>query len=99
MAVVTWAAGLNAALFALDKISPIGSRPILVLIGLVLTLGLTWLLMRRRVSGLPEAVMQRLTRQAFKVSLFTAALTYFVMMQIVMPVLFLFGVDMGLFRP
>ena len=99
MAVVTWAAGLNAALFALDEISPVGSRPILVLIGLVLTLGLTWLLMRRRVSGLPEAVAQRLTRQAFKVSLFTAALTYFVMMQIVMPVLFLFGVDMGLFRP
>lgn len=55
--------------------------------------------MRRRVSGLPQAVAQRLTRQAFKVSLFTAALTYFVMMQIVMPVLFLFGVDMNLFRP
>ena len=99
MAVVTWAAGLNAALFALGESSPVGLRPILVLIGLVLTLGLTWLLMRRRVHALPEAVAQRLTRQAFKVSLFTAALTYFVMMQIVTPVLFLVGVDMGLFRP
>ncbi len=32
---VTWAAGLNAALFALDKVSPVGTRPILVAIGLV----------------------------------------------------------------
>lgn len=98
MAVATWAVGLNAALFALDKVSPVGSRPILVLIGLILTMGLTWLLMGRRVRGLPSAVASRVMRRAMMVSLFSGALTYFVLMQIVMPLLFLLGVNMGLFR-
>lgn len=99
MAVATWAVGLNAALFALDKSSPVGSRPILVLIGMILTLGLTWVLMRRRVSGLPSTVARSVMRRAMVVSLFSGALTYFVLMQIVMPLLFLLGVNMGLFRP
>ncbi len=33
------------------------------------------------------------------VALFSGALTYFVLMQIVMPLLFLFGVSMGAFFP
>ena len=72
-------------------------RPVLVVIGLALSLGVTWLLMRKRVKGLPSEVGRSLMKRAAIVSLFTGALTYFVMMQIVMPLLFLFGVDMGLF--
>lgn len=99
VAVATWAAGLNAALFALDKVSPIGMRPVLVLIGLILTLALTWALMRRRVRGLPDEVARNVMRRAAIVAVFTGALTYFVMMQIVMPMMFLFGFDMGAFFP
>lgn len=90
---------MNAAFFALDEISPVGSRPLLVLIGLVLTLTLTWLLMRRRVRGLPSQVASSVMRRAIIVALFTGALTYFVMMQIVMPLLFLAGFDMGALFP
>jgi hypothetical protein len=97
VAVATWAAGINTLLFALDEASPIGMRPVLVVIGLALSLGVTWLLMRKRVKGLPSEVGRSLMKRAAIVSLFTGALTYFVMMQIVMPLLFLFGVDMGLF--
>lgn len=99
VAVATWAAGINAALFALDKVSPVGMRPVLVLIGLIITLALTWVLMRRRVRGLPKEVSRGVMRRGMIVAVFTGALTYFVMMQIVMPVLFLFGFDMGAFFP
>ena len=99
VAVATWAAGINAALFAIDQVSPIGLQPVLVLIGLVLTLALTWVLMRRRVRGLPSEVARGLMRRAVIVALFSGALTYFVFMQLVMPIMFLFGIDMGLFRP
>ncbi len=99
MAVATWAVSLNAAFFALDKISPVGSRPILVLIGLGITLLLTWVLMRRRARGLPSAVARSVMRRGMIVALFSGALTYFVLMQIVMPLLFLFGVSMGGFFP
>ena len=99
MAVATWAAGINAAFFALDKVSPVGSRPVLVLIGLVITLVLTWILMRRRVRGLPSEVARSVMKRAVAVALFSGALTYFVLMQIVMPLLFLFGFSMGAFFP
>ncbi len=96
MAVATWAVSLNAAFFALDKVSPVGSRPVLVLIGLVITVVLTWVLMRRRVRGLPSGVARNVMRRGMIVALFSGALTYFVLMQIVMPLLFLFfGVSMG----
>lgn len=99
MAVATWAVGINTLLFALDKISPVGSRPILVLMGLVITVALTWLLMRRRVRGLPSEVARGVMRRAMIVALFSGALTYFVFMQLVMPLLFFFGFDMGAFFP
>ena len=99
VAVATWAAGINAALFAIDQVSPIGLQPVLVLIGLVLTLALTWVLMRRRVRGLPSEVARGLMRRAVIVALFSGALTYFVFMQLVMPIMFLFGIDMSLFSP
>ena len=99
MAVATWAAGINAAFFALDKVSPVGSRPVLVLIGLVITLVLTWIFMRRRVRGLPSRVARNVMKQAVVVALFSGAFTYFVLMQIVMPLLFLFGFGMGAFFP
>ena len=76
-----------------------GTRPILVLIGLVITLLLTWVLMRRRVRGLPSGVARSVMRRGMVVALFSGALTYFVLMQIVMPLLFLFGVSMGAFFP
>ena len=99
MAVATWAAGINAAFFALDKVSPVGTRPILVLIGLVITLVLAWVLMLRRVRGLPSGVARSVMRRGMVVALFSGALTYFVLMQIVMPLLFLLGVSMGAFFP
>jgi hypothetical protein len=73
----------------------VGSRPVLVLVGLVLTLVLTWALMRWRVRGLPSEVARNVMRRAVLVALFSGALTYFVLMQIVIPLVFLFGVNMG----
>jgi hypothetical protein len=99
VAVATWAVGVNALLFALDKVSPVGSRPVLVGVGLLLTLLLTWVLTLRQRRGLPPPVGRRLFWQSARLALFAGAATYFVLMQIVMPVLFLFGVPMGLFRP
>lgn len=98
MAVATWAVGLNALFFALDKVSPVGTRPVLVGIGLLLTLTLTWVLTLPQRRGLPAEVGRRLFWRSARVALFAGAATYFVLMQVVMPLLFLFGVPMGLFR-
>ena len=87
--------GLNSLFFALDKISPVGSRPILVLFGIALTVVLTWLLTARRRKYLPAAVARRALQQSLGTALFAAAGTYFVLMQIIMPLLFTMGVPMG----
>ena len=91
--------GLNALFFSLDKVSPVGSRPILVGVGIVLTLAFTWLLTLPRRQHLPPAIGRRLLANSMKVSLFVGAATYFVLMQIVMPALYAFGVSMGSFFP
>lgn len=98
MAVAAWSVGLNALLFTLDKVSPVGSRPILVGFGLLLTLAMVWLQTLRQRHSLPAAVGKRLFWRSAGVALFAGAATYFVLMQIVMPLMFLFGVPMGLFR-
>lgn len=91
--------GLNALFFSLDKVSPVGSRPILVGAGLLLTVALTWLLTLPRRRHLPPPVGRRLLTNSLKVSMFAGAATYFVLMQIVMPVLYAVGFSMGAFFP
>jgi len=91
--------GLNTLFFALDKISPLGSRPILVVGGLVLTVVLTWLLTARQRQHLPSAIARRALRQSLSIALFAGAATYFALMQIVMPALFAFGLPMGALFP
>lgn len=66
--------------------------------GLVLTVLLTWVLTRRQRQGLPPELGRRLFWRAAGTALFAGAATYFLLMQVVMPVMFLFGVPMGLFR-
>lgn len=97
VAVAAWSVGLNTVFFALDKVSPIGSRPILVAVGLLLTVALTWLLTLPRRRHLPAPVARRVLMQSLGVAVFTGAATYFVFMQIVMPLLFVTGVSMGRF--
>ena len=87
--------GLNTVFFALDKVSPVGSRPILVGIGLILTVALTWLLTLPVRRHLPGPVARRVFGQSLSVALFTGAASYFVWMQFIMPVLFTVGVPMG----
>lgn len=87
--------GLNTLFFALDKVSPVGSRPILVGVGLLLTIVLTWLLTASQRRHLPPAIAQRAFRQSLGTALFAGAATYFVWMQLVMPLLFAAGVSMG----
>lgn len=56
--------------------------------------------MRRRVSGLPEPVAKTAMRRSLGITLFSGVATYFFVMQIVIPLLFLGGViDMGAFFP
>lgn len=97
MAVAAWSVGLNTLFFALDKVSPIGARPVLVAIGLLITVALTWLLTLSRRRNLPTEVSRRVLMQSMGVAVFTGAATYFVFMQIVMPLMFVSGVSMGRF--
>lgn len=97
---VTWAAGINAGFFTLDKVSPVGSVPILFVGALLLTALVTWGLARRRVAGLPTEVARTAIRRSVGVGLFTGVATYFVFMEIVIPILFIAtgqNVRMGMF--
>ena len=98
-AVAAWSVGLNALFFTLDKVSPIGSRPILVGIGALLTIALTVLLTAPRRRRLPAPVGRRLLVSSLKISLFAGAATYFVLMQVLLPVLYTIGFSMGAFFP
>lgn len=53
---------------------------------------MTWLPTRRRVRGLPKEVARASTRRAIGAALLTGGATYFVLMQFVIPVLFMTGV-------
>jgi len=94
----TWAAGTSAGFFALTAASPIGQTPTFVLIALVLSSAIAWLINRRRVAGLPPEVARSSTRRAVGAAVLTGGVTYFVLMQFVMPVLFVTGaLHMGQF--
>lgn len=96
----TYGAGVAAGFTALDEVSPIGSRPLLIIGAFLLAIGLTWLLMRRRTRHLPHDASRAATRRALFVTVMTTAVTYFVLMQFVLPLLFITGgADMGQFRP
>lgn len=86
---------MNTLFFALDKISPVGSRPVVVLVGLLLTVGLTWLLTAPQRRHMPTAVARRALQQSLAAALFAGAATYFLLMQLIMPALFAIGVPMG----
>lgn len=83
--------------FALDKVSPVGSRPILVGVGILLTVALTWLLTRSQRQHLPTAVARQVFRRQLRTSLTAGAATYFVLMQIILPLSYVFGFSMGAF--
>jgi hypothetical protein len=94
--------GAGTTFFALGEASPVGDRPILILAGLLVAALVTWSFMRRRVAGLPAPVARAATRRAIGISLFTGVAAYFVVMQIVIPLLFLLtggAVGMGMFFP
>jgi lysylphosphatidylglycerol synthetase-like protein (DUF2156 family) len=96
----TYGAGVAAGFAALDGISPIRARPLLIIGAFLLAIGLTWLLMRRRVRHLPDAAARAVTRRTLFVAVMTTAVTYFVLMQFVMPLLFITGgAEMGQFSP
>lgn len=83
--------------FALDKVSPIGTRPILVALGLVLTVALTWVLTRMQRRHLPPAMARSVFRQQLGVALVAGAATYFVWMQVILPLSYVAGFSMGAF--
>ncbi len=92
--------GAGSTFFALDTATPVGDRPFLMLAGLVVAVVATWLYMRRRVVGLPEPVARGVVRRSLGIALFSGVAAYFVVMQIVIPLLFLGGVlEMGAFFP
>lgn len=90
--------GFGSTFFALDTASPAGSRPILLIGGLLVAALATWAFMRRRVAGLPQPVARAAMRRSVGISVFSGVASYFVIMQVVIPLLFVFGMlDMGLF--
>lgn len=92
--------GAGSTFFALGNATPVGDRLFLMLAGLVVALAATWVYMRRRVQGLPEPVAKAAVRRSLGIALFSGVATYFVVMQIVIPLLFLGGViDMAAFFP
>lgn len=94
----TWAAGVSAGFFAFGNASPIGSTPTFVLLALVLSTAIAWVVVRRQVRGLPSEVARASTRRAVGAALLTSGATYFVLMEFVMPVLFVTGaLKMGQF--
>lgn len=96
----TYGVGVAAGFAALDDLSPIGSRPLLIIAAFLLAIGLTWLLMRRRTQHLGADAARAATRKALFITLVATAATYFVLMQFVLPLLFVTGgTDMGQFRP
>lgn len=88
----TFAAGVSGGFFALGAASPIGTTPTFVLIALALATAVAWMFARRRTRGLPKEVARRSTRRAVGAALLTGGATYFVLMQFVIPVLFMTGV-------
>lgn len=94
----TWGAGVSAGFFAFDEFSPVGERPVFVVAAFLLSALVAWLVVRRRVAGLPSQTARAATRRAMSAALLGAGATYFVLMQFVMPLLFLLGVlEMGQF--
>lgn len=88
----TFAAGVSGGLFALGAASPIGTTPTFVLVAMILATAAAWLFNRRRVRGLPRGVARRSNHRAVGAALLTGGATYFVLMQFIIPVLFITGV-------
>lgn len=94
--------GAGTTFFALGSLTPVGDRPILLVGGLLLAALATWAFMRRRVAGLPQPVARAAMRRSLGVTVFSGMAAYFVVMQIVIPLLFLLigdTVEMGMFFP
>jgi len=84
--------GVNAGFFALDKMSPIGSRPILFFAALLASVGLAWAVSRRRTAGLPDATARAVTRRTVSAAAVASVASYFVIMEVLVPLLFVMGV-------
>ncbi|MPY79826.1 MAG: hypothetical protein GEV04_15430 [Actinophytocola sp.] len=96
----TYGAGVAAGFTALDDLSPIGSRPLLTIGAFLLAMGLTWLFIHRRTRKLPHEVARAATRRALLVTVLATAVTYVLLMQFVLPLLFITGgSEMGQFSP
>jgi hypothetical protein len=90
------ALGVNAGFFSLNEISPVGDRPILFLAALVVTIAVALLVARRQTQAMPGAVARQVVRRTIGVAAVAVAGSWFVMMQLVIPVMFIFGwAEMG----
>jgi hypothetical protein len=92
--------GVGSGFFALNEISPVGDRPVLFFGALLLAAGVAWLVARRQTRAMPSAVSAAATRRLVGAAAFATAGSWFVLMQIVIPVMFVFGwADMGQWFP
>jgi hypothetical protein len=92
--------GVGSGFFALNEISPVGDRPVLFFGALLVAAAVAWLVARRQTRGLPSPASAAATRRLVGAAAFATAGSWFVIMQIVIPVMFVFGwADMGQWFP
>jgi hypothetical protein len=92
--------GVGSGFFALNEISPVGDRPVLFFGALLVAVTVAWLVARRQTRGMPSAVTAAATRRLVGAAAFATAGSWFVIMQIVIPVMFVLGwADMGQWFP
>ncbi len=88
--------GAGAGFYSLNEISPVGDRPVLFFGALLFTVAVAWGVARWQTRGMPAAVAKPATRRVIGAAAIAGAGSWFVMMQIVIPLAFIFGwADMG----
>jgi hypothetical protein len=92
--------GVGTGFFSLGQMSPVGDQPILFFGALLVTVAVAWAVARWQTRALPAAAATPAVRRVVAAGAITAAGSWFVMMQIVVPVMFILGwADMGQWFP
>ena len=90
------ALGVNTGFFAIGEASAVGDWPLFFFGALIVTLAVAWLVARRQTRDMPPEVARPAMRRVLVASAVAAAGSWFVIMQIVIPLAFVFGwLEMG----